>query len=136
MRQRTRSEQGFTLIEAIIAIVVLGIAVPVVVVLLRSAGLQSAKAERLSQATLMAQGKMDQVIADKKARGYAYVCSLFAEDPDHYDDEPSPGYTRAVTATDDTLEGVAYKEVTVTVASDDAQFPPVPLRTWLTDNPF
>ena len=130
MRRAAPDEQGFTLIEAIIAIVALGILVPALVVLLRSAGLQSAKAERLTQAALLAQGKMDEVISDKKGRGYAYVDSMLTPVPSLYDDAPLPGYTRTVRASDTSYLGVSYKEVTVQVST--ILIPDVVLQTWLT----
>ena len=130
MTRATLGERGFSLIEVIMVIVVLGIFAPALVVMLRSAGLQNAKAERLTQATLLAQGKMDEVISEKKGRGYAFVDSVLAADPTHYDDAPLSGYGRFVTWVDSSYDGVAFKEVSVRVSA--ALIPDVTLRTWLT----
>lgn len=129
MTRATVGERGFSLIEVIMVIVVLGIFAPALVVMVRSAGVQNAKAERLTQATLLAQGKMEEVISEKKSRGYTFMDSLLAADSTHYDDAPVSGYARSVTWVDSSYDGVVFGEVSVRVSS--ALIPDVTLRTWL-----
>ena len=97
-----------------------------------SAGLQGTKAERLTQASLLAQEKMDEILADKDSQGYAYVDSAIAAQG--YDDTLTVApaqYTRTVTAVDTSYDGIAYKEVAVEVST--THISNVLLRTWLTD---
>ena len=128
-----QDERGFSLIEAVMVIIVLAISVPVLVVLLGSGALYSIEAEQRTQATLLAQEKMDEIIADKNGefmgRGYAYVDSVIAAGG--YNEVPLPGYTCTVTAIDTSYGGVTYKEVTVRVST--TRISDVVLRTWLTE---
>jgi Tfp pilus assembly protein PilV len=123
--------RGMTLIEVIIIVVVLGIAVPALMSLMSSTLFHSGKSAILSQSTMFAQERIEEIIADKKSdsRGYGYVVT-----PGRYlSDSPASGFTRtvAVQTTGMTYNGVPYAHVEVTVSHDD--IPNITLSTWLTE---
>lgn len=70
-------DRGFTLIETIIVIVVLGLSMGVLIPF--TVSLRNSAAPVLTQqATSLAQGELDQVIAEKRAGGYAAVAGACA----------------------------------------------------------
>jgi Tfp pilus assembly protein PilV len=127
-----KSELGFSLVEAVMALVILGIAV---VPISRLAVLNlttGAKYTIMSKAVFYAQAGMEQIFADYGARdagrGYAWVRSNWPGTS-----TPATGFTRTVTMTSEqTLNGVKYVEVHVSVSS--ASIPTVDLATWLIEN--
>ncbi len=126
-----KNSRGFTLIEVVSIIVVLGIAIPALANLLSSILVNSDKAAIMSKAVLFAQEKVEEIISDKKspARGYAWVAV-----PNRYSgDTPESGYTRSVTVqgAGNVHNGVSYAFVEVKVTHN--QISDVKLTTWLTD---
>lgn len=61
---RAASRRGFTLVEAVAAIVVLGILIPPTVVIMRDAAAARVDAINMTRATWLASAVMEQVIAD------------------------------------------------------------------------
>lgn len=123
MRGRGR-HGGFTLIEAILAIVVLAVAMPSMFLAIKGAQERRAAPVLAARARFLASEKLEDVVADRQsaARGYAYVVAA------NYPAEPAvpgfAGFTRtvAIAETDATLAtpGTGFKKVTVTVAWTDA----------------
>ena len=121
---RRAPHHGFTLIEAIISIVILSISVPAMLYAVRGAHVQRVNPMMASTARWLATEKLEDVIADADSatRGYAYVIAA------NYTAEGSiasfPGYTRSVaiteTAADLVSAGTGYKRVVVTVSWTDA----------------
>lgn len=111
--------RGFTLIEAIVAMVILSVAMPAMFMALSDAQKRRAGPVLDSRARWLAAEKLEDLIADRHSatRGYVYVDSA------NYAAEPSitgfTGYSRSVSVTETgaTLSGagVGYKTVTVTV---------------------
>lgn len=68
-------ERGFTIIELVVAIVVLGIAVPPLLAFFAQTGEASVRSERETTAYFLAMEKIEEVVADRHAsgRGYAYL---------------------------------------------------------------
>lgn len=122
--KRRRARQGFTLIEAIAAVVVLSISVPAMLYAVRGAHIQRVNPIMASTARWLATERLEDVIADSQSstRGYAYVinANYAAETPV----TSFTGYNRSVniveTASDLTSAGTGYKKVTVTVSWTDA----------------
>jgi prepilin-type N-terminal cleavage/methylation domain-containing protein len=131
VRYRVKNNQdGFTLIEIIITLVVLSIAVVGVLSVFTTAIKGSANPVVLNQAIALAQEEMDTIIGDRmnSARGFAYII------PGNYPaDIPVTGFNRSVTimcvnpGALDTDSGVApgaggcasgYTHVTVTVVNN------------------
>ena len=126
-RTRTRS---FTLIEAILAIVILTLAIPPMLWAIRQAHVQRVNPMRISMARWLAIEKLEDLIADRHSttRGWDYV-----KDPTKYLDEtPVTGYAgfdRRVTlaqhgpwdnTTSSWTAGTEYLEATVHVDWTDA----------------
>lgn len=114
-----RGHRGFSLIEAIIAVVILSVAMPAMLVAVTDAQKKRAGPTQDSKACWLAAEKLEDVIADRhgSSRGYAYVVNA------NYPAESSvagfPGYSRnvSIVETDASLStpGTGYKTVTVTV---------------------
>ncbi len=131
LKDKLQDCQGFTLIQIVITIVVLGIAVPPLIDLLSSNLIHSGKSEAMTQAVVYGRDKMDEIIADKKspARGYNWVVT-----PGQYASEvPATGFTRVVIidTTAKVHNGVRYALVRVRINHNDMS--ELELRTWLID---
>ncbi|TVQ54206.1 MAG: prepilin-type N-terminal cleavage/methylation domain-containing protein [Phycisphaerales bacterium] len=122
-KMRRKSSHGFTLIETIIAIVILAIAVPPLLLAVQSAHQDRVTPVQMSTARWLAVEKMEDVIADRNsaARGYDWV------ETSRYPEQASvpgfAGYGRTVeineTGPDLTSPGTGYKVVTVRVSWSD-----------------
>lgn len=115
--------RGFTLVEALIAVVILAVAVPPMLVALRDASGRRTDAVRSAQAQWLAAERLEDVMADRHSttRGYTWVVG------GNYAAEASvagfPGFTRSVavseTGADLSSTGTGFKRVTVTVGWTD-----------------
>ena len=114
-----RRVNAFTLIEAVMAIVILSVALPSMVWALREAHVERVAPVLASKARWLATEKLEDVIADRHSttRGYTYVVNA------NYPAEPSiagfTGFGRTTSITETTADlstaGLGYKRVTVTV---------------------
>ncbi len=137
MRQR----RAFTLIEAIVAIVILGIAMPAMLIALSQAHRDRISPARASQARWIAVEKMEDVIADRSSptRGWSYIAGT--NYPVETSITGSPGYSRKVTIAETGADlqsvGTGFKTVTVTVewTHTDGQTHSVVLATVVTEFP-
>jgi prepilin-type N-terminal cleavage/methylation domain-containing protein len=119
-----RRNRAFTLIETIVAIVVLGVALPPMLLALREAQRRSTGPVQADRARWLAAERLEEIIADRHSSvlGWAYVeeANYPAESPV----EAFPGFQRTVSVaeTGPTLSGAGtgFKVVTVTVAWTDA----------------
>jgi len=121
--QPTQSK-AFTLIEAIIAIVILSVAVPSMVFAVRQSHDKRVSPVLASRARWLATSLLEDIIADRhgSSRGYAYLKASnypAQADPDGY-----VGFNRSVafteTGADLTSPGVGYMRADVTVSWTDA----------------
>jgi prepilin-type N-terminal cleavage/methylation domain-containing protein len=137
---RTRTHQdGFTLIEAIAAVVILSVAVPPMLWAIQQAQAHRVNAILACRARWLAAEKLEDVMADRHSgtRGYSYLV------PSNYPHEPSiagfPGLTRSVglveTGPDLISAGSGYMRATVTTTYTDVAGVPrsLTLTTILTD---
>ena len=128
-----RNERGFSLVEVIIILVIIGIAaIPLSRLSVRNM-VFSGRYATMTKAISYAQERLEQVIADYAAssagRGYDWVRSNWAGSSD----TPLTGFTRSVSiSSQQTLNGVTYVVVTVSVSAPDINN--VVLTTWLVDN--
>lgn len=127
-RRRTQFEKtsggharrAFTLIEAVMAIVILAIAIAPLMLALERSSMDQVTPIRVSRARWLATERLEEIIADRYSatRGYAYLAegNYSTENPVATD----PDFTRAVsiveTAADLQSSGTGYKTVTVTVS--------------------
>src|SRR5436190_19888374 len=93
---RLTRRRGFTLIEAIIAIVVLTIAIPPMLWSIREANIKRISPMMVSKARWLATEKLEDIIADRHSstRGYSYLVP--ANYPAEASIAGSPGFTRSV----------------------------------------
>ena len=73
--QAHRFAKGFTLIETVLVIVVLGIAAAAVLALFTESMRGSGNPAVVTQALELAQGELEQVIADKRANGFNAIAT-------------------------------------------------------------
>jgi len=122
---------GFTLVEAVLVVVVAGIALLPLSMLFANTSIRSGDARTATVAAQLAQSKMEEIAADKSspARGFDYLAggNYLPEDP-----VPAfPGYRRTVAVSpDSSFDGIRFRAVTVTVAGGN--LPPIALTTWFT----
>lgn len=118
--RRIGIRRGFTLVEAIVAVVVLALAIPPMMVSVRDASVRRVDPLMISRARWVASERLEDVIADRHAaaRGWSYVVST------NYPAETSisgfPGFSRStsIRETGPTLtgSGTGYKIVNVVVS--------------------
>lgn len=111
---------GFTLIEVIIAVVVLAITIPPVFWALRNANVQRVDPINLSRARWLVNEKVEDVLADARSttRGYSYLVS-----GNYASESPVSGFTgfsRSVAISESGANlvagsGTGYKTIAVTV---------------------
>lgn len=131
--------RGFTLIEAVLSIVILAVAVPPVLWAVRHAHANRIDPVQTCRAYWLAVEKLEDVIADRHStsRGYGYLLTA------NYRAEPSvagyPGFAREVsleeTEADLSTPGSGYMKATVTVRWHDSRGVPrsLAVATVLTD---
>lgn len=122
--KRRRSRRGFSIIEAIVAIVVISTAAPPILWSLREAQIDRVDPVLTSRARWLAVEKLEDVIADRHSvtRGYAYlVTGNFGAEGAVTD---FTNFARSVafneTEADLSTAGDGYMTVTVTVTWDDS----------------
>lgn len=118
------SRRGFTLIEAIVAVLVVSIAAPATLLVIRDAMVRRTAPIMASRARWLAAERIEDVIADRHSatRGWAYVTQA------NYASEATvagfDGFSRTTSvverAADLASVGTGYKVVTVTVSWSDA----------------
>ena len=72
MREKTR-ESGFSFIEAILAVVIIGIGIVGLMNLFQRTVSQGLVSDRAVQASQLAHERLERIIADKKGRGYDFI---------------------------------------------------------------
>jgi Tfp pilus assembly protein PilV len=126
-----RGNEGFTLPEVILIIVIAGVALLPLSMLFANTSIRSGDAHAASVAAQLAEAKMEEIAADKNSpsRGFSYLIAsnYAAENPV----AAFPGYGRSVAfAPDSVYDGVAFRTVSVTVTAPN--IPPVTVTTWFT----
>ena len=124
VNRRTLNRRGFTLIEAVSAIVILTIALPPMLWAIRDSHARRVNPMMSSKARWLASEKLEDIIADRHSttRGYAYLNAgnYAAENPVF----GFPGFTRTVsfseTVADLATPGAGYMRATATVGWTDA----------------
>ena len=129
---RAGQAAGFTLIEITILIVIAGIAVLPLAMLFATTSIRSSDARSASVATHLAQTKLEEITADRRAatRGFAYIVG--SNYPPETPVSAFPTFSRSIAVAPDSIfDGVTYRTVSVTVTA--AGIPPVTLTTWFTN---
>jgi Tfp pilus assembly protein PilV len=109
---KRKRQNGFSIIEVILLIVLMGIAIPPLANLLRANLNSTGKMSNVSKTTFYLQQRMEQIIADYTRRnGYAYITVT-----GRYGSQTADGITTTVTVVTGTWNAVNYAKVTVTAA--------------------
>ncbi len=133
MKQLIQKEHGFTLLEVILVIVVIGIAIPPVLTLFTQNLTDSTESEAYTKASLHAIERMEEILGDKRAVDDGYGWSYILQSGQYPNDTPESGYTRSVSidTTGNSFGGVTYALIQVIVSH--ANINNVVLTTWATD---
>lgn len=114
-----KNENGHTLIELIFVIVLIGISFPGLLAFFSNSMIDSVKNEIITQAIVLAQEKMELIVADKHddEKGIYYI-----KVSDQYPEENIGQFTRTVTVSDRTIAGIAGIDVIVSVRHSLLQY--------------
>jgi prepilin-type N-terminal cleavage/methylation domain-containing protein len=106
-------ENGYTLLELVLVIILVGVAFPGLLAFFTNSMQDSVKNEVITQAIILAQGKMEQITTDKHepGRGMNYI-KLSGQ----YPVETIGPFVRSVTVQDVTLSGVDGVKVSVSIS--------------------
>ena len=129
-KKELSNNQGFTLIEVIMIIVIFAIAVPTLMTVLSSTLDSSNKSAVISQAALFTQEKIEKILGDKRnpSKGFDWVTSQGR----YSSDVPAVGFSRSVIITSGNVQnGVSYAYVQVKVTHSEIS--DIKIETWLTD---
>lgn len=128
-----KDNRGFTLLEVILVIVIIGIAVPPVLTLFTQNLTDSSESEAYTKATLYAVERMEEVLGDKRAVDDGYGWSYILVTNQYPNDTPETGFTRSVSidTTGNSSGGVTYALIQVTVSHADINN--VVLTSWATN---
>ncbi|MBI4373745.1 MAG: prepilin-type N-terminal cleavage/methylation domain-containing protein [Deltaproteobacteria bacterium] len=117
-----KKEKGFTFLETILAILIVGIGLLGITNLFQRSVSQSVDTERVLQATQLARERLEQLLFDKKMRGYDYVVSSSYPVTENLGGLFAP-FSRTISIRevrsndlDQTQAGTGYKRVLVTVS--------------------
>lgn len=133
MKQLIQKEHGFTLLEIILVIVVIGIAIPPVLSLFTQNLTDSIESEVYTKANLHAMERMDEILGDKRAVDDGYGWSYILQSGQYPNDTPETGYTRSVSidTTGNSFGSITYALIQVTVSH--ANINDLVLKSWATD---
>jgi type II secretory pathway pseudopilin PulG len=129
-----RRQDGISLIETVLMIIILAISLPAITRLLQQNVIASARMTALNKATFYAQQRVEEVIAEyANTSDVDNVHAAFESMSDYHFDPVTPetGYTTDVTVRNGSQDGVSIKEVTVTCTNPLG--PDVALQTWIAD---
>jgi type II secretory pathway pseudopilin PulG len=129
-----RRQDGISLIETVLMIIILAISLPAITRLLQQNVIASARMTALNKATFYAQQRVEEIIAEyANTSDTDNVHAAFESMSDYHFDPVTPetGYTTDVTVRNGNQDGVSIKEITVTCTNPMG--PDVALQTWIAD---
>lgn len=116
-------QRGFTILDVIFAVVILGVGLSGMTTLFSNINKNSGTNQMILSATQLAQEKLEEISAAKKYNGYSYVnATNYPVTAEDLTSSNYAGWTRSTTITEvqesdlsTTQVGSGYKKVTVTV---------------------
>ncbi len=116
-------KKAFTLVELVIFLIVLSVGLVTLLLVLRSANVNNATAHFMTVAGELAEGKLDQVMSDRKTQGFGYIINSNypLEDPvggfANYRREVDIYYVDLSDLNDEARRATDYKRIDVVVSS-------------------
>ena len=120
--KNARFKPGFSIVEALVMMAVLALGLVTILLVLRSANINNANAHFISIASKLAQGKLEEIVADRKTRGFAYI-----DNSNYEEEDPVDGFVAYkrnvniyfvdISDLDTEVEVSNYKRIDVTVES-------------------
>jgi Tfp pilus assembly protein PilV len=111
--QGARGEAGFSLVETMVAAVVLTVGLVGMAQLLAVATIMHSDARHATSSTMLAQAKLDELMKADFALAAVAIGGSISSNLAPYYDEPEPGVTRRWRVTDGPAAGTRLLEVTV-----------------------
>ena len=128
--KRLKSQAGFSLIELVLVILILGIALLPLVTQMMQSTTHCFDGQTVSTASFLARERLEQILGDENAPAIGYAGIVAARYPDESPVAGFPGYQRQVTISPDSVySGRAFKAFRVPVASDQGLS--VTLASWV-----
>ncbi len=106
-----KKQDGFSLIEVVLLIVLLGIAIPPLAHLMKTNLVSSGKLSSMTKTSFYAQQRLEQVISDYTANGYTALTTN-----GRYATQTVGGITTTVSVSTATWTNIDYATVTVTAS--------------------
>ncbi len=105
--------RGFTLIEVMILIIMVGLFLPAMFTSLQTGTMQESRIRHGQQQLVLAEATMEEVVADRnsQSRGFSYLSS-----GNYGSTTGVPGFTRQVQVNNVTIMSKSAKTVTVTIS--------------------
>jgi Tfp pilus assembly protein PilV len=122
-------QEGVSLIEAIILILILTISIPPIAQLLQENLYSSLRMNSLNKASYFAQQRLEQIVADYANDSIGYTGIT---EGSYGTQTPESGFETDVTITAAVENGIDYKEITVTCTNPQSD-QMVSLKTWIVD---
>ncbi|MBN1781610.1 hypothetical protein JW948_10825 [bacterium] len=127
-----KKQEGVSLIEAIILIVVLAVSLPPISELLQESLFSSVRMSALNKASFYAQQRLEQIVADyantvSTSGGYENIVQGYYED-----EVPEAGFNTHVDIVTSVYNGINYKEIEITCSNPQSD-QVVRLKTWIVD---
>lgn len=94
-----QSERGFTLIDTILMMIITGVGIFGIMSYFVSVNNQTMNGDMTVTASVLAQERLDRVVADKQYQGYNFVVDAAYPSPENLA-APFDGYTRTTTITE------------------------------------
>ena len=85
--RRSSLKEGFSIVEALIMMTVLAIGLVTILLVLRTASINNADAHFITIAGKLAEGKLEEIVADRRTRSFAYI-----DNANYPDEDPVTGF--------------------------------------------
>ena len=121
-------QKGFSLIEMLVVIIVLGIILPPLTQMLQLNMFNAIRTSAINKASYYAQQRMEKIVADYANETIGYDQIAESMSPEY----PAEGYTTTVIITPGVVNTINYKEIEVKCTNPQTDTI-ISLKTWIID---